>query len=616
MKSNLITVCAIILLASQTIGSAQKTEVSVRKGKVVAETGGTSVPVDAGRKAILTPDQKLSVTVDDPMVDDVMEISKWVEQETRAGKEKIDETSILNIRMENERLFTLAYFAEIRNQKSEPSDVCPIGLNSILEEPKFYDLQGNLLPFDLEKVDPKSGYYTLHFSQSVQPGDNFRYIFVSKLSGVFSAWKQGPLWHLRPSLNGPNRLNYCRLILPKSAIFVDSSRQVAVVDSVEGRVAVTCRAYTGPLGDGTFHIAFLWPEKDGTTLADLPPQYRGIREEGLPEIAQKGLHEAAKILAGSTYQDQTTPLDSLLSIYSALLHKDRDLFLGLVEPTLRELAAGQFDGEGIEKYADYMDALDVLNLPQWPDKPENGHTYALDLCRKGSLLREASIIMVYQDGKWYLRNLESGRKETESTATDSNQASAGVTILKTKPDLSAATYDGLEPGKFMRKWLLLCPVNIPWNGQGFFPDGDAQKKAFGSDPSFDLNQWKPGIAIDGKEYQWALLQSEYGVVDLTQLFKDWFLIAYLWAEVDMAEETRTVLGIGSDDSVKVWLNGKLVHEHWEEHGRGAMPDNDRVPVTFKKGRNQLVLKIQNAGGPWGFACRLMETAEEHKAGDR
>jgi hypothetical protein len=65
-----------------------------------------------------------------------------------------------------------------------------------------------------------------------------------------------------------------------------------------------------------------------------------------------------------------------------------------------------------------------------------------------------------------------------------------------------------------------------------------------------------------------------------------------------------------------WLNGRLVHEHWEEHGRGAMPDNDRVPVTFMKGRNQLVLKIQNAGGPWGFACRLMETAEEHKAGDR
>jgi len=30
-------------------------------------------------------------------------------------------------------------------------------------------------------------------------------------------------------------------------------------------------------------------------------------------------------------------------------------------------------------------------------------------------------------------------------------------------------------------------------------------------------------------------------------------------------------------------------------------------VTFKKGKNQLVLKILNTGGPWGFACRLLET---------
>jgi hypothetical protein len=73
---------------------------------------------------------------------------------------------------------------------------------------------------------------------------------------------------------------------------------------------------------------------------------------------------------------------------------------------------------------------------------------------------------------------------------------------------------------------------------------------------------------------------------------------------DMPGQTDGVLGIGSDDGVKVWLNRQLVHENWTT--RGAEPDSDRVPVTFRKGRNQLVLKIQNAGGPWGFACRLLE----------
>jgi len=87
-------------------------------------------------------------------------------------------------------------------------------------------------------------------------------------------------------------------------------------------------------------------------------------------------------------------------------------------------------------------------------------------------------------------------------------------------------------------------------------------------------------------------------------FENWYQIAYLWAQVDMPNETSGVLGIGSDDAVKVWLNGKLVHENWTV--RGVVPDSDRVPVTFRKGGNQPVLKIQNGGGPWGFACRVLE----------
>lgn len=73
----------------------------------------------------------------------------------------------------------------------------------------------------------------------------------------------------------------------------------------------------------------------------------------------------------------------------------------------------------------------------------------------------------------------------------------------------------------------------------------------------------------------------------------------------MPEQTNAVLGIGSDDCIKVWLNGKLVHEH--RGGRGVVADSDHDPVTFNKGNNQLVLKILNYGGLWGFACRLLET---------
>jgi hypothetical protein len=70
----------------------------------------------------------------------------------------------------------------------------------------------------------------------------------------------------------------------------------------------------------------------------------------------------------------------------------------------------------------------------------------------------------------------------------------------------------------------------------------------------------------------------------------------------MSEEKQGILGVGSSDSVKVWLNGELVHENWTS--RGLEIDDDRVAVTFKRGMNQLVLKIQNRGGRWGFCCQL------------
>jgi len=96
---------------------------------------------------------------------------------------------------------------------------------------------------------------------------------------------------------------------------------------------------------------------------------------------------------------------------------------------------------------------------------------------------------------------------------------------------------------------------------------------------------------------------EYASVDLTKVFEKWYSVAYLWAQIEMAQETAGVLGIGADDAVQVWLNGELIHQNVIG---GVFLDHDRVPVTFREGKNQLVLKILNYGGPWGFSCRLLD----------
>jgi len=375
-----------------------------------------------------------------------------------------------------------------------------------------------------------------------------------------------------------------------------------MVDSFEGRVAVTVRNFTGLLPDSTFQVAFLWPNNDGATMADVPPRYRGLRNADEIDVVRVGRLRRAEIQGGKVFDDQSSPLAALLTLYSAIVHKDKERFIAAVAaPDIKEAAEEQFDiilGIVGDQLPQMMGILDFLGTLPEPENPRNGQPHPVYLCRTGSLLCELTLNFTYQDGKWYLQKIEPGGKRQGSSDGEVDTRLTGE-----KAVLSAATYEGLRPGRFMTEWLFLGPITIPWQGDGFFPDDPAQRKAFDEEP-FSVERFEPEVTIHEKKYEWGVLTSDYGVVNLTHIEPNWYKTAYAWAQIEMAEETSCILGLGSDDSVKVWLNGKLVHENWTF--RGLTPDTDRVPVTFRKGKNQLVLKIQNGGGDWGFCCRLLE----------
>ncbi len=94
-------------------------------------------------------------------------------------------------------------------------------------------------------------------------------------------------------------------------------------------------------------------------------------------------------------------------------------------------------------------------------------------------------------------------------------------------------------------------------------------------------------------------------LDLQKMLKDGAqLVGYLRTQIESDQQTSARLEIFSDDGVKTWLNGELIHANNVSRGISSRPDT--IEVTLKKGTNSLMLKVTQDIGPWGAIVRLVE----------
>ncbi len=73
---------------------------------------------------------------------------------------------------------------------------------------------------------------------------------------------------------------------------------------------------------------------------------------------------------------------------------------------------------------------------------------------------------------------------------------------------------------------------------------------------------------------------------------------YLSRTVSAERDTALAISLGSDDGIKVWLDGAPVFQH--DVYRGAQPDQESLELNLAKGSHRLLLKINNGGGDFGF----------------
>jgi len=94
------------------------------------------------------------------------------------------------------------------------------------------------------------------------------------------------------------------------------------------------------------------------------------------------------------------------------------------------------------------------------------------------------------------------------------------------------------------------------------------------------------------------------ILDLLRLYPGNSRVVYVKTWIKSDERRDVVLEAGSDDGIKAWLNGKLVHAN--NVARAAIPASDKANITLSEGYNKLILKITQNVGPWEFCVRIAD----------
>ncbi len=122
----------------------------------------------------------------------------------------------------------------------------------------------------------------------------------------------------------------------------------------------------------------------------------------------------------------------------------------------------------------------------------------------------------------------------------------------------------------------------------------------------------PKATYDGKsgKVTWRIVKPDaQGYVDLRTFFapESNEIVSYLYRDVESPADQDATVALGTDDGAKLWVNDKLVFT--TRAHLAAAPEHDSVKVHLHKGKNRLLLKINNGDGEHGFYLTLSAEQE-------
>ncbi len=322
---NILFIAMILCLCASALAES-KTEVIVKDGIVKTSTDQGDSLIKPGQKAVLKDGQEPAVTLNNKIVQKLLELDRQIMAERNMSTEKIQHTSAQIYSIDNENTWKMGVVVTQVNMSDKPTNELRIGPTSVLNDAKVFNLEGKPIQYKMEKINEEHAYYYIYFDEDVEPGKDFKFLAVMNLSEGMDEYdiikkemltKQDGQWRIRNQNDTAYCLNYMHYVLPKTAVFVKSDPSAQTIEEQDGRVSITIRRYVGSEGHGPFYVYFLWPEKDGACLSGIPwtnagPEAVDIYDMFLADdIKSPALwgELAIKLVGGNYYEQAYDALD-------------------------------------------------------------------------------------------------------------------------------------------------------------------------------------------------------------------------------------------------------------------------------------------------------------------
>jgi hypothetical protein len=173
-------------------------------------------------------------------------------------------------------------------------------------------------------------------------------------------------------------------------------------------------------------------------------------------------------------------------------------------------------------------------------------------------------------------------------------------VATDKPNAMEGSLTKMPAASEVSSWWMIGPfANRDAKGRDI-----GHRTAYPPEKKLDLKTEYDGR--DGK-VKWAIQSSLRDNVthDLRKLIKKTdHCVVYLAKKVEAETARRVLLLFSGDDTVKIWCNGKQLLD--DAKVSGIVASQHRLFIDLAKGKNELLIKISNRGGTFGFHCRLLD----------